>query len=245
MSPSAVPPSAVPPSAVPPLPLSDADVVTRLREAGCVFAEDEARLLSPRHARRPSWPPWSDRRAAGLPLEHVLGWAEFCGHRIRGGPRRVRAAPPHRVPDLAGGGPRPAAGRRGTARRPASGHSRPVLRFGRAGRGAGRGAGPGRAARRRHRPGRGAVRPPQRGRRRRPGLPGRPVPAAARGAARPGGHPAANVPYVPTGEIGLLPAEARLHEPRLALDGGADGLDLLRRVAAAAPRPGWRRAVTC
>ncbi|MCF6526618.1 methyltransferase, partial [Streptomyces sp. JJ36] len=43
---------------------------------------------------------------------------------------------------------------------------------------------------------------------------------------------AANVPYVPTGEIALLPPEAREHEPRTALDGGADGLDLLRRVAA-------------
>ena len=46
----------------------------------------------------------------------------------------------------------------------------------------------------------------------------------------------ANVPYIPTGEIGLLPAEARVHEPRTALDGGADGLDVLRRVAAAAPQ---------
>ena len=45
---------------------------------------------------------------------------------------------------------------------------------------------------------------------------------------------AANVPYVPTDEIALLPPEARLHEPRVALDGGADGLDVLRRVAAAA-----------
>ena len=46
---------------------------------------------------------------------------------------------------------------------------------------------------------------------------------------------AANVPYVPTGEVALLPAEARLHEPRVALDGGGDGLDVLRRVAAQAP----------
>jgi release factor glutamine methyltransferase len=45
----------------------------------------------------------------------------------------------------------------------------------------------------------------------------------------------ANVPYVPSGEVELLPAEARLHEPRVALDGGADGLDVLRRVAAGAP----------
>jgi release factor glutamine methyltransferase len=45
----------------------------------------------------------------------------------------------------------------------------------------------------------------------------------------------ANVPYVPTGEIGFLPPEARAHEPRVALDGGPDGLDVLRRVAAGAP----------
>jgi release factor glutamine methyltransferase len=45
----------------------------------------------------------------------------------------------------------------------------------------------------------------------------------------------ASPPYVPTGEIALLPPEARLHEPRVALDGGPDGLDVLRRVTAAAP----------
>jgi len=46
----------------------------------------------------------------------------------------------------------------------------------------------------------------------------------------------ANVPYVPTGEIALMPPQARVHEPRVALDGGDDGLDLFRRVAAEAPR---------
>jgi release factor glutamine methyltransferase len=46
-----------------------------------------------------------------------------------------------------------------------------------------------------------------------------------------------NAPYVPTVAIGLMPPEARLHEPRTALDGGTDGLDLHRRVAAGAP--GW------
>jgi release factor glutamine methyltransferase len=45
------------------------------------------------------------------------------------------------------------------------------------------------------------------------------------------------VPYVPTREIGFLPPEAREHEPRAALDGGADGLDVLRQVAAGAA--GW------
>jgi release factor glutamine methyltransferase len=47
----------------------------------------------------------------------------------------------------------------------------------------------------------------------------------------------ANVPYVPTEEIAFLPPEARTYEPRAALDGGTDGLDLLRRVAAGAS--GW------
>ena len=46
----------------------------------------------------------------------------------------------------------------------------------------------------------------------------------------------ANVPYVPTDEIDLLPAEARLHEPRVTLDGGSDGLRVLARVAQLAPR---------
>jgi release factor glutamine methyltransferase len=45
----------------------------------------------------------------------------------------------------------------------------------------------------------------------------------------------AHVPYVPTAEIAFLPAEARLHEPLVALDGGADGLDVARRVVQGAP----------
>jgi release factor glutamine methyltransferase len=44
----------------------------------------------------------------------------------------------------------------------------------------------------------------------------------------------ANLPYVPTGELGSLPADVR-SEPALALDGGADGLDLMRRLVADAP----------
>jgi release factor glutamine methyltransferase len=44
----------------------------------------------------------------------------------------------------------------------------------------------------------------------------------------------ANVPYVPTDAIDLMPPEARDHEARITLDGGADGLDVLRRVAARA-----------
>jgi release factor glutamine methyltransferase len=39
----------------------------------------------------------------------------------------------------------------------------------------------------------------------------------------------ANLPYIPTGQIDMLQREVR-HEPRRALDGGADGLDLVRRL---------------
>ena len=59
-----------------------------------------------------------------------------------------------------------------------------------------------------------------------------PLPARLRGRVR---ILTANVPYVPTGEIGFLPPEARAHEPLVALDGGPDGLGVLRRVAAGAP----------
>lgn len=45
----------------------------------------------------------------------------------------------------------------------------------------------------------------------------------------------ANVPYVPTKAIELLPSEARIHEPNMALDGGDDGLNILRRVVEDAP----------
>jgi ribosomal protein L3 glutamine methyltransferase len=43
-----------------------------------------------------------------------------------------------------------------------------------------------------------------------------------------------NPPYVPTGELSRLQREVQ-REPRLALDGGADGLAVLRRVVAGAP----------
>jgi release factor glutamine methyltransferase len=43
-------------------------------------------------------------------------------------------------------------------------------------------------------------------------------------------------PYVPTGALRFLRADVQRYEPRLALDGGADGLDLVRRTVAAAAR---------
>jgi release factor glutamine methyltransferase len=56
-----------------------------------------------------------------------------------------------------------------------------------------------------------------------------PLPASLRGRVD---ILVANAPYVPTEAIGLLPPEARAYEPRVALDGGADGLEVVRRVAA-------------
>src|SRR6186713_1805611 len=60
--------------------LEDA-VVRRLRAAGCVFAEEEARLLLD-DAGSADLDALVQRRVAGEPLEHVLGWAEFCGLHI-------------------------------------------------------------------------------------------------------------------------------------------------------------------
>ena len=59
--------------------VSDPVIVTRLRAAGCVFAEDEARLLTAAARTSAELDAMVGQRAAGLPLEQVLGWAEFCG----------------------------------------------------------------------------------------------------------------------------------------------------------------------
>ncbi len=56
----------------------------------------------------------------------------------------------------------------------------------------------------------------------------------------------ANPPYIPSGEIESLQPEVSRHEPRLALDGGADGLDAVRRVVSSLPRllaPGGRAVI--
>lgn len=50
-----------------------------------------------------------------------------------------------------------------------------------------------------------------------------------------------NPPYIPAAEVETLDPEVRLHDPRLALVGGDDGLDCYRRLAAEGPdwlRPG-------
>src|SRR5215218_8758217 len=53
-------------------------VVLRLRAAGCVFAEDEARLLLETAATATDLETLVARRVAGEPLEQLLGWAAFA-----------------------------------------------------------------------------------------------------------------------------------------------------------------------
>jgi release factor glutamine methyltransferase len=191
-----------------------------------------------------------DRRAAGQPLEHVIGWAGFCGLRIAVDPgvfiprRRTeflvrqatalarRAADPAAACDAS-----PArAGDAGAAR------PRPVvildLCCGSGAVGAALAAAVDRAELHAADVDPAAVRCARRnvataGGRVYQGDLYAPLPARLRGRID---ILAANVPYVPTGEVGLLPPEARVHEPRVALDGGADGLEVLRRVTAAAPQ---------
>ena len=175
------------------------------------------------------------RRAAGLPLEQVLGWAEFCGLRISVDPGIF--VPRRRTEFLV---------------RQAAALARPAdiivdLCCGAGAIGAALAAAMDRAEVHAVDIDPDAVRCARRN------VPGHvyqgdlyePLPGRLRGRVD---ILAANVPYVPSGEIGLLPAEARAHEPLVALDGGADGLDVLRRVAAGAPawlaRGAWRSLVS-
>jgi release factor glutamine methyltransferase len=211
-------------------------LVSRLRAAGCVFAEDEARLLLSASRTPDELEAMLQRRITGDPLEYVLGWTEFAGLRIAVEPgvfvprRRTEFLVRQAV----------AAGRPGAVVAD--------LCCGSGALGAAVAAMLGRvelhAA---------DVDPVA-------------VDCARRNVERAGGRahlgdlyqalPAqlrgrvdillANAPYVPSDELVLMPAEAREHEPRVALDGGADGLDVLRRVIAEAPAwlaPGGRLLV--
>ncbi|WP_111766584.1 putative protein N(5)-glutamine methyltransferase [Nakamurella deserti] len=209
-------------------PPSRAAVTATLRAAGCVFAEDEARLLW-RAARdgEGDLGAMLARRVAGEPLEVVLGWAAFRGIRVRVRPgvfvprRRTgflvdRAAAVLRPGDVlvdlccgsgavalalateTGGLEVHAADIDPVAVACASENLDPL------------GA---------------AVHL---------GDLYDPLPPALRGRVT---VLAVNAPYVPTGAIASMPPEARDHEPPTALDGGPDGVALHRRVAADAP--GW------
>jgi release factor glutamine methyltransferase len=206
-------------------PSPHASVAAALRAAGCVFAEDEAELLLAAARTPGELTALVDRRIAGEPLELVLGWAEFRGLRIAVEPgvfvprRRteflVEQALAH-VPDAGvvvdlccGSGAVGAAlaAALGSVELHAADIDPAAVR----------------CARRNILDAGGQVHT---------GDLFEALPGDLRGRVD---ILAANVPYVPTDEIGLLPAEARHHEPLVALDGGSDGLDLLRRVTTEAP----------
>ncbi|MFB7634018.1 putative protein N(5)-glutamine methyltransferase [Streptomyces sp. NPDC056149] len=215
-------------TAAPPAP-----VIARLRAAGCVFAEDEAALLIDTARTPADLAAMVERRAAGHPLEHVLGWAEFGGLRIAVGPgvfvprRRTEFLLDQAV----------ALGRRAAGRA----DRRPVavdLCCGSGAVGAALAAALGEVELHAADIEPAAVRCARRNVAAAGGLVYEgdlfaPLPVQLQGRID---VLTANVPYVPTEEVELLPPEAREYEPRVALDGGADGLDVLRRVTTAAPR---------
>lgn len=219
-------------------PTTPEDVVRLLRAAGCVFAEDEADLLLEAAASGGDLAALTARRAAGEPLEQVLGWAELDGLRfaVEPGvfvPRRRSALLVHEALRLL----RPVPG---TTGRPAA---RPVVVDLCCGTGALGAAVAARADVVVHAADveDAAVRCARRN------LPGHHVHQGDLWDALPPGLAGrldvvlANAPYVPTARIALMPPEARDHEPASALDGGPDGTAVQARVAAAAAswlRPG-------
>lgn len=58
-------------------------MIARLRSAGSVFAEDEADLLLAEDFSGTALEAAIRRRLRGKPLEQIVGWALFCGLRIR------------------------------------------------------------------------------------------------------------------------------------------------------------------
>ncbi|GIF26454.1 N5-glutamine S-adenosyl-L-methionine-dependent methyltransferase [Paractinoplanes tereljensis] len=198
-----------------------AEAIMRLRTAGCVFAEDEADVLAASAADESELAKLVDRRALGEPLEQVVGYADFCGVRVRLRPGvfvpRVRsellvriaaevARPGDVVVDLCCG-----SGALGLAVR----HQQPAIELYAAD------VDPVAVACARDNLDTGVY----------PGDLFDALPAILRGRVA---VLLANVPYVATRHIPLLPAEARDHEPHTALDGGDDGLDVFRAVVAGA-----------
>jgi release factor glutamine methyltransferase len=202
-------------------------LIARLRAAGCVYAEDEAELLISTATSATELDLLVERRVAGLPLEHVLGWAEFCGLRVAVDPgvfvprqrteflaRRAIGLTLARetavVVDLCCGSGAVAAAVVAAVRGPVELYAADIEP----------------AAvqcARRNLADAGPVYE---------GDLYQPLPGHLRGRID---VLVANAPYVPTEAIELMPPEARLYEPRVALDGGADGLDVLRRVITQAP----------
>ena len=217
-------------------------VVRRLRTAGCVFAEDEAELLLSNAGTAADLDAAVARRVAGEPLEYVLGWAEFAGRRFAIEPGVF--VPRHRTEFLVDQAVALARDMAGAWAGVPSVPSMVVVdlccgsgAIGAAVTAALSGDGTNvdlyatdiepaavRCARRNLADAGGQV------------FRGdlfEPLPLTLRSRVR---ILTANVPYVPTAAIAMMPPEARDHEARVTLDGGSDGLAVLRRVAATAPR---------
>ena len=207
-----------------------ADLVGRLRAAGCVFAEDEAAVLRAAAGSPADLERMVRRRVSGEPLEVVVGFADFCGVRVQVDagvfvPRartalmvsvavehlRRGAGRPRVVVDLCCG-----TGAVGLAVLSEVGDVELVASD----------VDPAAVAcaRRNVEPVGGTVVE---------GDLDEALPLDLRGRVD---VMTCNAPYVPTGAIATMPPEARDHEHRVALDGGADGLAVVRRVVATAPR---------
>ena len=214
------------------LPLVDSPdrvtLVERLRSAGCVYAEDEVEVLLGSALTSIELEQMVEQRVAGTPLEQIVGWAEFAGMRVVVDPgvfvprRRtelllrqalVLAPPQPLIVELCCGSAALSFAL-GSVLTDSELYAIDIDTA--AARCAGRNL-----AR----------------------LPGsaqvfrgdlyEPLPASLAGRID---VLLANAPYVPTGSMSLMPREARLYEPRIALDGGSDGLDVQRRIAAGATR---------
>ncbi|OZC50178.1 methylase [Rhodococcus sp. WWJCD1] len=193
------------------------DVVSALRAAGCVFAEEEARILVESASNPAELAHLLGRRVAGEPLEHVVGWVWFCGRRIAVEPgvfvprRRTEflvecaaALHPSTLLDLCCGSGAIGLSVPGVTELHAADVDAAAVECAERNLEAVGGTV--------HRGDLFDALPPE--------LHGRFDAIVV------------NAPYVPTGEIELMPREARLHEPHIALDGGEDGARLHRRVAA-------------
>ncbi len=204
---------------------ADPDLVARLRAAGCVWAEDEAALLTAAAETAEEREVLVGRRIDGEPLELVLGWVHFLGRRLVVAPGVF--VPRRRTELLARTAlAHVAARRRATDTRPVVVEMccgvAPVAACLDAARTEGHAA----------------------------DLSATALVCAAENAPAARLHLGdlydalssdlrgrvdllvANAPYVPTGRVASMPAEAREHEPLSALDGGADGVGLHRRLAA-------------